>query len=250
MRVAPYHRIRQSLSAVRPLAALCALGLAPCFASSLAWYTGNPEDALSATVGLTNEVSSAHGQANVYDEFIVPAGSGWDVTSVFSDDSMLGTTVVTQANWQIRSGVSSGNGGTLIASGASAASQDQIYSGAGYVIDTIQVNNLSVDLAPGTYWLSVAPVITNSDTAGTVPTNDAGAVGLPTENGMGVGTFDNYPSVGLDYFADPTSGGSPHDWSMGLYATPLGATPEPSAFGLMAIGWLAVWAAPRLRRQR
>ena len=53
--------------------------------------------------------------ASVYDDFIVPSGSGWNVTAVFSDN--LPNTRVTGANWEIRQGVSEGNGGTLIASG-------------------------------------------------------------------------------------------------------------------------------------
>lgn len=239
-----------------PIARIAVLALccAPGFASTLSWYTGNTENA--TTVGLSNGVftfNSSQVQANVYDAFIVPA-DGWEVTSVFSNDELLPTTVVTQANWQIRSGVSSGNGGTLDSAGTSAATQTQVFSGSGYVIDTIEVNNLSVYLAPGEYWLSVAPVTTGtSDNPAIVPTTDANAVGLPAETGMGALTFDNFPLLPndpLNYFPNPTAGGEPHDWSMGLYTSALVAAPEPSTLSFMAAALLlpCIWRLRRFRR--
>jgi hypothetical protein len=230
-------------------AVIVALCCAPGFAGTLSWYTGDPEN--TTAVGLTNEISTLFGNVNVYDAFIVPAG-GWQVTSVFSNDELFPGSVITDANWQIRSGLSNGNGGTLVASGTSPASLTQVFAGSNYFIDTVQVNNLSADLSPWEYWLSVAPVNTGDASNccyGIIPTNDANAVGLPVEHGTGTLTFDNYPSIGLNYVEDPTSAGSPHDWSMGLFTSPLTATPEPSTLSLLGIGLLFP-CIRRLRRAR
>jgi len=235
------HRSRTTIVRFALLAVLCGL---PGFASTLDWYTGDPLH--TTTVGLVNGVFTG-GQANVYDAFIVGAG-GWTVTGVFSDDELLATTLVTLANWQIRSGVSSGNGGTLVASGTSAATQTQLFTIGTEAGDMIEVDNLSVSLAPGEYWLSVAPVTTGTGDVGSIlPTADVNAVGQPSENGAGALTFDNYPAYtpSLNYLANPTSGGAPHDWSMGLYASSASATPEPQSFLLLGGGFLALAVAAK-----
>src|SRR5205814_9755995 len=77
------------------------------------WYNGD----FNGVNGLANEDNTSLGSgeyARVYDDFNV-TGGGWTVTSVFSDN--LENTNVTGATWEIRQGISEGNGGTLIASG-------------------------------------------------------------------------------------------------------------------------------------
>ena len=77
------------------------------------WYNGD----WNGVNGLANEENTAIGEgefASVYDDFNVPSG-GWTLTSVFSDN--LSFTHITGATWEIRQGISEGNGGTLIASG-------------------------------------------------------------------------------------------------------------------------------------
>ena len=67
------------------------------------WYNGD----FDGVNGLANERDTSLGSgqyASVYDDFIVPAGSGWDVTSVFSDN--LANTNITGATWEIRQGIS------------------------------------------------------------------------------------------------------------------------------------------------
>ena len=78
------------------------------------WYNGDFND----VNGLSNELNTSLGSGefgSTYDNFIVTDSGGWNVTAVFSDD--LTNTGITGANWEIRQGVSVGNGGTLIASG-------------------------------------------------------------------------------------------------------------------------------------
>src|SRR5204862_127440 len=85
----------------------------PSCPSGALWYNGD----FNGANALANEENTSLGSgqfASVYDNFIVPSGPGWTVTSVFSDN--LSSTNITGAAWEIRQGVSEGNGGTLIAS--------------------------------------------------------------------------------------------------------------------------------------
>src|SRR5207237_10650454 len=75
------------------------------------WYNGD----FNYVNGLANERNTIVSQAGVYDDFNVTAPLGWHVTALFSDNLM--STTVTGADWEIRTGVSEGNAGTLIASG-------------------------------------------------------------------------------------------------------------------------------------
>src|SRR5206468_3738384 len=85
-------------------------------------------------------------------------GGGWTVTSVFSDN--LENTNVTGATWEIRQGISEGNGGTLIASGMTMTPvvTPTGRSGFGFTEFMIEVIGLNVSLPPGIYWLNVTPI--------------------------------------------------------------------------------------------
>src|SRR6202049_4590584 len=73
------------------------------------WYNGDWNE----FNGLANERNTSVTQAAVYDDFNVTAPLGWNVTAVFSDNLFeLGLTV-TAADWEIRTGISEGNAGTL-----------------------------------------------------------------------------------------------------------------------------------------
>ena len=77
----------------------------------------------------------------------------------------LGTT----AYWEIRSGLTAGNGGTLLASGDgtdTTTNTGQTFTGIpglSIPVYTNEVNGLSVTLGPGTYWLAVAPDVSNQN---------------------------------------------------------------------------------------
>ena len=79
------------------------------------WYNGD----FNGVNGLANELNTLVSQAAVYDDFDVTAPLGWNVTALFSDNLLAGnpTPVIIAADWEIRTGVSEGNGGTLVASG-------------------------------------------------------------------------------------------------------------------------------------
>jgi hypothetical protein len=103
--------------------------------------------------------------ARVYDQFQVPAG-GWNVTGVFSNNLIGDFPGVAQVSWEIRRDMAPGHGGKLVAGGTSVAttSADPAVTSKTYPATVarqhfrIAAHYLHVALAPGTYWVSVAPV--------------------------------------------------------------------------------------------
>jgi hypothetical protein len=186
-------------------------------ATGAGWYNGDWEAGLP---GLSNWYVSAKKYARVYDDFVVPEG-GWTVASVFSNNRM-DFTGVTRASWEIRSSMSPGEGGTLLASGLSPATQTVIPGSGPFprgplVGYRIQVDGLHVQLAPGRYWLSVSPVGTGQSYASA--TKGRNAMGNPPgNNGLALATY----TPGNFYFREPeTIGrggqlGHAKDFSMGV----------------------------------
>src|SRR5262249_38379868 len=58
--------------------------------------------------------------AATFQNFIIPAGHTWTIESLFTNN--LSDLTPTSGYWQLRSGLSEGNGGTLIASGTGTGS--------------------------------------------------------------------------------------------------------------------------------
>ena len=141
------------------------------------WYNGD----FNNINGLANEQNTLVQQSSIYDNFIVPS-PGWHVTGVFSDN--LENTTVTGATWEIRSGVSEGNGGTVVASGMTTTPvvTPTGRSGFGFTEFMIEVTGLSVDLAPGTYWLNVTPIGNGGGRSFDSDTSGTNCVGLPCGN--------------------------------------------------------------------
>ncbi|HEX3878446.1 MAG TPA: hypothetical protein VHW24_15760, partial [Bryobacteraceae bacterium] len=176
------------------LAAL--LFASPAF-GSIYWNNGNPD----LQGDLLNGIGLLGGSGNslVYDDFVVGAG-GATVTGVFSNDalgSVMNLAEIGTAFWEIRSGVSDGNGGTLVASGTGAANVGSSgVSILGNPIYQIGVNGLNVSLTPGTYWLAVAPDVTTSGISTFIATT-AGAGGVGTPQAQNGNSFINSDLLGL-----------------------------------------------------
>jgi hypothetical protein len=191
-----------------PHASLRAQGIP---SGNVGWYNGDWQTGIP---GQNNFYVSAQQFGRVYDDFVVPDG-GWTVIGAFSHNSMSATGV-TQASWEIRSGVSAGNAGTLVASGVSPATQTLGPSvGGGTYVYLIQVSGLAVDLAPGRYWLSVTPV--TSGTSYVCATLGANASGNPPGKYGGAFYYSLGPS---NSFFTPLQaagqGGISGDFSQGI----------------------------------
>jgi hypothetical protein len=171
----------------------------------------------------------------------VPSGPGWHVTGLFSNNQS-GLNPAT-ATWEIRTGLSEGNGGTLIAGGTAPVSQTPTGRSAfGRTEYQDLVSGLSVNLAPGMYWLNVTPVDPtafaqsfNSNTFG------LNAIGADVQNQQ----FINSSFFGLNFTNANNEGTFPllSDGVVGTLITT--AVPEPAsaiplltgALGLLGYGW-------------
>jgi hypothetical protein len=178
------------------------------------WYNGD----FDFVDGLANEQDTfAQGYSHIYDDFNVPDSGGWNVTSVFSHD-LISTTVI-GATWEIRSGVSSGNPGTLIASGTTMTPviTDTGNNAFGFEEFQVEVTGLNVNLDGNgnTYFLNVTPIGSldggrsfNSTTSG------ANCIGTPCGNNSN--SFWDSDLFGV-FFVPSSFGGSQfHDFSMGV----------------------------------
>lgn len=124
--------------------------------------------------GLANEDTSfVYGSpygAATWVPFTVPANQTWAVTGLFtnnqSDFGVLDQTPnepTSAAYWAIQEGILPGYAGTTVASGVNAATSTPTGRAAFDLSEyTIQVTGLSVTLTPGTYWLAVVPLCTNT----------------------------------------------------------------------------------------
>ena len=178
------------------------------------WYNGDWQPAIP---GMGNWYSSNQRFSRTYDDFVVPAG-GWTIVGVFSRNSMS-PDQVTEASWEIRSGVSSGNGGAVIASGLGTATLTKgSFVGNGVYNYQVQVDGLSVQLPPGRYWLSVTPVTALTQTY-VCATLGANAIGNPPGNNGGA---FYYSTTGANFtpVQDTGQGGTSGDFSLGVLITP------------------------------
>jgi hypothetical protein len=204
------------------------------------WYNGD----FNGVNGLANEQNTTVSQASVYDDFIV-SGPGWNVASVFSDN--LANTVFTGASWEIRSGVSEGNGGTLVASGIVGLSNLIVTptgrSGFGFTEYMVQVTGLNLYLAPGMYWLNVTPTGNGTGRSFDSTTSGANCVGTPCGNDQNA--FFNSTFFGT-YFTSTANVGQPGDFSMGV----IYLVPEPAMVALLTLGLGALLITLRRRSDK
>jgi uncharacterized protein (TIGR03437 family) len=118
---------------------------------------------------------------------------------------------VTQASWEIRTGMSAGAPGTVVASGIDAATQTLDPLTGTY---RIQVNGLQVRLGAGTYWLSVSPVGLTSGQSYVGATLGANAVGVSLSNKL-AGLYHLPPSY-YGVASSAGSGGTSSEFSQGV----------------------------------
>jgi hypothetical protein len=220
------------------------------------WYNG---DFASMSFGVLNGINMTFegafpnaGVATVYDDFNVPAGiGGWHIETVWSNN-LMNFTGVTQATWSIRTNLSSGDAGTLIASGTSAVTQTPTgRSLFEFTEFTIQVSGLAVDLDPGTYWLAVTPHGFGGDQASlNSKTDGLNAIGTPPGNNGNA--FLNSPLLNADFEAlDDLF--TRADFSMGVAGHVVAAqlVAEPTSFTLTVLGFASLFVlASATKRKR
>jgi len=197
------------------------------------WYNGDPD----GTNGLANSVNAGWADSRIYEDFVVSSNCPV-ICAVYSDNFMNFT--ATSAAWEIRTDVGPGTGGTLVASGTGAATQTPngliLLGHTGY---TIKVD-VNVSLAPGTYWLSVAPIGQGVGESFLATTLGANAVGAPIQNNNAV-----IDSVLFSISWTPMGDlGLPTNYSMGVYAVP-----EPSSVIILGIGG-GLFGLNLIRRRR
>jgi hypothetical protein len=216
---------------------------------SVLFYGGDFDSSNPNANGLFNGNNISSGEtAQTYQNFIVPVGQTWTIDRMWSNDLTDGTSYTT-ADWSIRSGVSDGNGGTVIASASGVAATDTPTGRGAFNLteDTIQVTGLNVTLGPGTYWMQVTPDGSGSGSSFNSNTFGLNAVGSSISDQQ----FFNGPDFGANFSNANTQGISFSNFSSGLAGTISGsAVPEPASLTLLGLGAFGLMThAWRRRRQ-
>ena len=225
------------------LATLCLLAAVGGSArgDSLLWYGGDTGP--SSTFSDNNTQVTPGIGSSVLDDFVVP--SDWHVTGLFSNNEAsypIDTAPFTEAVWSIRTGVGPGDPGNILFSGVSPVTVTPTGRPSEY---TVAVSGLSLDLAPGVYFMNVSPVAPIqiyyvSDSDGT------NAVGVP-----GPSNAFREDSYNVDGTLQVTVGELASDrMSMGVIGIGAVAVPEPATFvccaeaAVMLVG-LSIWRRRR-----
>ena len=168
----------------------------------------------------------------IYDDFTLTSMS--DINGIFAnflDDS--GTSTSNKLYWEIRSGMSTGNGGTIVHAGT--VSNATVTETGRFNFTTPERKYESVvstfSLGPGTYFLGVA-ADSMFEQVFLTTASGANGVGGPLHNGN---SFWNMPGAGENFSSvSDFFGGRQTDFSIGIR----GATsvPEPTAILGLAIG--------------
>lgn len=181
-------------------------------------------------------------QALVFDDFSLSQTS--TLQSIWGNFGLLQTVdyfVPTEAYCEIRSGVSAGNGGTLLYSGTLSV-QDTLTGRNQWGLPEYQVlADLTLTLPAGTYWLGMAPIGSSIWDEAYISSTSGGDVGPagdpnppPTSSPIANGNSYFYDPVGYNYVPVPltSAGAGTWDFSYGVSGV---AVPEPSPLFLLTI---------------
>jgi hypothetical protein len=223
-----------------PSLLVIALLLFTTFASAdVLFYGGDFNPKFWYADSLSNENdASVHGNpygSAVYQNFVIPSGQTWNITALFSNDIM--TLTPSSAYWEIRSGLSEGNGGTLLSSGAGS---DSYQLKGAFDEYTNTVSGLSLALGPGLYWFTVVPEapgqVGRSSNTNTFGQNSVGTQ-ISDEQ------YINSPFLHYDFTNADNLSIFPR-FSDGVIGT---VAPEPSSIVMLASGLMAITAVVRRR---
>ncbi len=166
--------------------------------------------------------------AYVYDDFDVD-GAGWMVTGIYAN--CLTMDEISSMNWEIRSGISEGNGGTLVAGGSGPITQTLTgRSGFGYDEYELRISGLDLHLAAGTYYVGVN---VGGPPRQTFVSTTSGANGFGSPLGNGNSWFDS--DFWNEHFRsiEELLGKGPWDFSYGL-------VPEPATLAALGVALTAL----------
>jgi hypothetical protein len=222
--------------------------------ASADWYAGDPASTtftpLAAFAWNTNVPSPGY-LAFTFDNFAWTNAGGGMVGSIGGHFISAGNgpiTGVTYAQWEIRSGVSVGNGGTLIASGsgvpvATSTAFNSLMTGAPSADPVLRVELDVADfaLAPGNYWLGFSIGDAGAGVGGFVAeTIGANGIGGPLNDGNAIYFQGDGTTIPWNWVDVASTWGGPMD-----AAYFINEVPAPGAAALLALGGLL---ATRRRR--
>lgn len=133
------------------------------------FYGGDTNTSSPADNGFANENTLLVPDTTTWGAFTVPAGQTWTVDGLFINtiaDGYNGLDPST-SSWTIASGVSEGDGGSVVASGTSTAAGTSFNATGrfpfGFTEYTLKVKvSPAVVLSAGTYWTTIVPQCTDS----------------------------------------------------------------------------------------